>query len=203
MSSSALSPAALPLRSPVLVDSLLPAIAWRDAIVVLGGALLVAAAAQIEIPLPFTPVPLSGQTFAVSLVGASLGSRRGALSLGLYLLLGALGAPFYAGGAGGLESLLGPTVGYLVGFVAAAAFIGRMAERSADRRPLTAFFSFLAASLIIFALGSLGLMLSLDLTASQAFVQGVLPFIPGDLIKSALAAGLLPGTWKLVERFRS
>lgn len=198
-----MSTAALPLRAPVLIDALVPAVAWKDAVVIVGGALLVALAAQIQIPLPFTPVPLSGQTFGVALVGASLGSRRGALSLALYVLLGALGAPFYAGGASGLGALLGPTVGYLVGFVGAAAFIGRMAERSADRRPLSAFVSFLAGSGIIFAAGVAGLMLTLDLSLKDALVQGVLPFLPGDLVKSALAAGLLPGTWKLVERFRS
>lgn len=202
MSSHALSGGPLSLRAPVLVDALLPSVAWRDAAVVVAGALLVAAAAQIEIPLPFTPVPLSGQTFAVSLVGASLGSRRGALSLGLYVLLGALGAPFYAGGAGGLDSLLGPTVGYLVGFVGAASFIGYRAERSADRRPLSAFLSFLLGSFIIFGAGALGLMLTMDMSPGEALAKGVLPFIPGDLVKSALAAGLLPGTWKLVERFR-
>ena len=193
----------LAARPPVLVDAFLPAVGWRDAAVVVGGALLVALAAQIEIPLPFTPVPLSGQTFAVSLVGASLGSRRGALSLGLYLLLGALGAPFYAGGAGGLDTLLGPTVGYLVGFVGSAALIGALAERRADRRPLTTFLSFLTGSLVVFACGVAGLVLTADMSPGEAVLKGVLPFIPGDLVKSALAAGLLPGTWRLVERFRA
>lgn len=197
-----MSASALPVRAPVLIDAFLPSTTTRDAAVILGGALAVALAAQIEIPLGFTPVPLSGQTFAVSLVGASLGSRRGALSLGLYLLLGALGAPFYAGGAGGIESLLGPTVGYLVGFVGSAAFIGWMAERRADRRPLTTFLSFLAGSLVVFACGVAGLMLTADMGLGEALAKGVLPFIPGDLVKSALAAGLLPGTWRLVERLR-
>lgn len=195
MSSSLSLPA-----SRTLADAVLPATSSRDLLLVVGGALLVAAAAQVQVPLPFTPVPLSGQTLAVSLVGASLGARRGALSLVLYLLAGAVGLPFYAGGEGGLAPLLGPTVGYLVGFVGAAALIGAMAERRADRRPLTAFFSFLAGSAVIFACGVAGLMLTLDLSLSEALVQGVLPFLPGDLVKSALAAGLLPGTWRLVER---
>lgn len=187
--------------APVLADAVLPQATWRDAVVVVGGALFVALLAQIQVPLPFTPVPLSGQTFGVSLVGASLGSRRGALSLVLYLLLGALGAPFYAGGTGGIATLLGPTVGYLVGFVGAAAAIGALAERQADRRPITAFFSFLAASGIIFTCGVAGLMLTLDMSLRDALLKGVLPFLPGDLFKSALAAGLLPGIWRLVARF--
>lgn len=186
--------------APVLADAVLPQATWRDAVVVVTGALLVALLAQIQVPLPFTPVPLSGQTLGVSLVGASLGSRRGALSLVLYLLLGALGAPFYAGGESGLAALLGPTVGYLVGFVLAAAAIGALAERQADRRPVTTFFSMLACSTIIFGFGVAGLMLTLDMSLSEAFAKGVLPFLPGDLFKSALAAGLLPGAWRLVNR---
>lgn len=188
------------LAAPVLADAVIPQATWRDAVVVVSGALLVALLAQIQVPLPFTPVPLSGQTLGVSLVGASLGSRRGALSLVLYLLLGALGAPFYAGGASGLGALLGPTVGYLLGFVLAAGAIGALAERQADRRPLTAFFSLLACSSIIFACGVAGLMLTLDMPLGEALVEGVLPFLPGDLFKSALAAGLLPGAWRLVDR---
>lgn len=196
-----MSTAAVPVRAPVLVDSLMPAVAWRDAVVVVAGALLVAAAAQIRIPLSFTPVPLSGQTFGVALVGASLGKRRGASSLALYLLLGAIGLPFYAGGDSGVATLLGATSGYLFGFVGAAALIGAMAERRADRRPLTAFLTFLAGSVVIFAAGALGLMLVAGLSPGDALIKGVLPFIPGDLIKSALAAGLFPATWRLVDRF--
>ena len=197
-----MSTAVLAARPAVLGDALLPASVWRDAALVMGGVLLVAAAAQIQIPLPFTPVPLSGQTFAVSLVGASLGARRGALSLGLYLLAGACGAPFFAGGAHGVATLLGPTVGYLAGFVGAATLIGGLAERSADRKPWTAFLAFLAGSGVIFAAGVVGLMATVGLGLKEAVVQGVLPFLPGDLFKSALAAGLLPGVWQVVRRFQ-
>lgn len=197
-----MSTAALVSRPVVLADAIFPASIFRDLALMVGGCLLVAAAAQIQVPLPFTPVPLSGQTFAVSLVGASLGARRGALSLGLYLLAGAAGAPFFAGGAGGMSALAGPTAGYLVGFVGAAALIGGLAERAADRKPWTAFLAFLAGSVVIFACGVVGLMATAGVGLREALVLGVLPFLPGDLIKSALAAGLLPGTWKLVERFR-
>ena len=189
-------------RPAVLSDALVPSVAGREVLLVTTGALLVALCAQIEIPLPFTPVPLSAQTFGVALVGASLGSRRGALSMGLYVLLGALGAPFYAGGGSGMHTLLGPTVGYLVGFVGMAALIGRLAERRADRKPWTAFLAFQAGSLLLFACGVSGLMLTLDLPLRDALAQGWLPFIPGDLLKTALAAGLVPATWRAVERVR-
>ena len=96
----------------------------RDILLILLGALLVAALAQVEIPLPFTPVPITGQTFGVLLVGAALGSKRGALSLVSYLSMGVLGLPFFAGGAHGWDIVIGATGGYLIGFVIAAYVIG-------------------------------------------------------------------------------
>ena len=189
------------IRAPSLLsDLVLPGVAWRQAALVLGGALLVAAAAQVEIPLGFTPVPISGQTFGVVLVGASLGARRGALALALYLALGMIGLPFYAGGGGGVEHAFGATGGYLVGFVVAAALIGWLAERRADRSPWKAFLAFQAGSLVIFALGLTGLVIALDVSWAEAARLGWFPFIPGDLIKTALAAGLLPAAWRLVDR---
>ncbi|MCB9766372.1 MAG: biotin transporter BioY [Alphaproteobacteria bacterium] len=191
----------LAVPAPVLADRLVPDVRWRDAALVVGGALLVALLAQLRVYLPFTPVPITGQTLGVALVGAGLGARRGALSMGLYVGLGALGLPFYAGGEGGLSFVFGATGGYLLGFVAAAALVGRLAERQADRRPLTAFISLQAGSLVIFAFGLAGLMLTTGVGFEQAIAQGWLPFIPGDLFKTALAAGLLPGAWALIERF--
>jgi biotin transport system substrate-specific component len=189
------------LTAPVLIDRLVPAARWRDAVVVLGGALFVALLAQVQIPLGFTPVPITGQTLGVALTGAALGSRRGPLSLALYLLLGAVGAPFYAGGEAGVANLLGPTAGYLVGFVPAAWIVGRLAERRADRRPWTAFLAFQVGSLAVFALGVTGLALSTGHGIGWALEHGWLPFVPGDLVKTAIAAGLFPGAWRLVERF--
>ena len=196
---TSLNPTARPVG--VLTDLVLPEVRWRDAALVIGGALLVAAAAQVRIPLPFTPVPITGQTFGVALVGASLGSRRGALSMALYAVLGAIGLPFYAGGESGVDYAFGATFGYLVGFVASAAVIGALAERQTDRRPLTAFLSVQAGSLLIFTFGVLGLMLTQGYSLGEAAARGWLPFIPGDLVKTALAAGLLPGAWRLIERF--
>lgn len=158
--------------------------------------LLIAAAAQVTIPLPFTPVPLTGQTFGVLLTGMALGSRRGALAVALYVLEGAVGLPFFAGGAAGLAKLLGPTGGYLFAFPVAAFVAGLLAERGWDRKPLTTVLGMLLASLTIFFFGALWLSRFVG-GIVPAVVQGVLPFLPGDLIKSLLAAGLLPAAWRL------
>ena len=117
--------------------------AWlRDVFLITLSILLIATLAQVKIPIPFTPVPLTGQTFAVLLVGAALGSKRGAISLVLYTLMGALGLPFFAGGASGLAYLSGPTLGYLVGFIAAAYVIGLLAERGLERSVRTSLIPF-------------------------------------------------------------
>ena len=184
----------------VLADALLPSSRTVDALLIAAGALLVAAAAQIEVPLGFTPVPLSGQTFGLALVAAGLGARRGAAALGLYVVLGALGLPFYAGGAHGAAVLAAPTAGYLVGFIPAAALIGWLGERRADRSPVLAFLAMLAGSLVIFAFGVSWLAISLGVGLREALVLGCLPFLPGDLLKSALAAGVLPAAWRLLPR---
>jgi len=183
----------------VLSDLVLAGVRSRDVLLVGGGALLVAAAAQIEIPLGFTPVPLTLQTFGVALVGAGLGSRRGAFALALYVLLGAVGLPFYAGGAGGWEHAAGSTGGYLIGFVAAAWLVGLLAERRADRSVWKAFLAIQVGSLLIFASGLAGLVLTLDVTWARAAELGWYPFIPGDLIKTTAAALLLPGAWRLAR----
>ncbi len=183
----------------VLSDLILAGVRSRDLLLVAGGALLVAAAAQIEIPLGFTPVPLTTQTFGVALVGAGLGSRRGALALALYVLLGAVGLPFYAGGAGGWEHAAGSTGGDEADQVAAAWLMGLLAERRADRSVWKAFLALQVGSLVIFASGLAGLMLTLDVTWARAAELGWYPFIPGDLLKTAAAALLLPGAWRLVR----
>ena len=163
--------------------------------------LVIAACAQVAIPLPFTPVPLTGQTFAVLLTGMALGSRRGALAVALYVLEGALGLPFFAGGAAGLAKLIGPTGGYLCAFPLAAFLAGLLAERGWDRKPLTTVLGMLASSLTIFLFGALWLAPFVG-GITPAVVQGVLPFLPGDVLKSLLAAGLLPTAWQLTRRQR-
>lgn len=170
----------------------------RDAFLVLGFSLLTALSAQITIPLPFSPVPLTGQTFGVLLTGALLGPRLGACALLLYLAEGSLGLPFFAGGAGGAARLLGPTGGYLLAYPIAAALTGWLAERGWDRRPLTMLAAMLLGSLVIYTFGAV--QLSYFVSVDRALQLGVWPFLPGDALKALLAAGLLPLGWKMVRR---
>lgn len=164
-----------------------------------GFALLTALFAQISIPLWFTPVPITGQTFAVLLSGAVLGARAGAGSQALYWAMGAAGAPFYAGGSGGWTAATGATAGYLLGFIAAGYAVGYLAEQRQDRRFSTSVGAFLTGTFIIYVLGALGLMRAFpDWTFTEIMERGVAPFLVGDAIKLLLAAGLLPTAWKLI-----
>lgn len=169
----------------------------RDLFLVTAGALLMALLAQVRIPLPFTPVPLTGQTFGVLLVGAALGSRRGFASLGLYTALGLAGLPVFAGGASGLGYALGPTGGYLLGFMVSAYVIGLLAERGLERNLRTSLLPFLLGTIIIYALGA-G-WLALYVGPQAAISKGVLPFLPGDLFKLILASLTLPAAWKITQ----
>lgn len=166
----------------------------RDAFLVAAFSLLTALSAQVAIPLPWTPVPITGQTFGVLLTGALLGPRLGALALALYLVEGAAGLPFFAGGAGGAARLAGPTGGYLLSYPFAAALVGGLATHGWDRRPLTMLAAMLLGSLVVFTSGA-G-WLAHFVGPSRAFTAGVLPFLPGDVVKALLAAGLLPLGWK-------
>jgi len=170
----------------------------RDLSLILAGSLLVALFAQIEIPLPFSPVPITGQTFAVLLVGAALGSRRAAAALLTYLVEGALGLPFFAGGAGGLRVLSGPTAGYLVGFVLAAYLVGLLAEHGLERDLRTSLLPFLLGTVIIYACGVAWLALFLG-SLTKAITLGVLPFLIGDACKMIAAALVLPYAWKVAR----
>ena len=169
----------------------------REVILILSGALFVSALAQVRIPLPFTPVPLTGQTFAVLLVGATLGSTRGAASMLVYIALGALGLPVFAGGASGLAYLSGATLGYLVGFVMAATVIGLLAERGLERSVRTSILPFLIGTIIIYVCGVAWLAIILG-SFSKAIAAGLLPFLIGDAIKLIAASIALPMAWKLV-----
>lgn len=159
---------------------------------------VIAAGAQLEVFLPFSPVPLTGQTFGVLLAGILLGSRWGAAAVAAYLVEGLLGLPVFAGGAAGPVVFAGPTAGYLAGFLPAAYLTGRLAERGWDRTPLTAAAAMLLGSSAIFACGLLNL--ARFLPASQLLSAGLVPFLPGDVVKSAFAAAVLPGAWKLLGR---
>jgi len=176
----------------------------RDLALVLSGSLFVALLAQVSLPLPFTPVPLTGQTLGVLLVGAALGSRLGFLALLAYLVEGGLGLPFFAGGTGGLAKLLGPTGGYLLAFPLAAGLVGLLVERfGADRSFLKTLLAMLAGNLLIYALGVPWLGAFLAGVGKYPGLAGLLsmgmiPFLPGDLVKAVLAALLLPSAWRLI-----
>jgi biotin transport system substrate-specific component len=166
-----------------------------------GFALLTAGAAQIAIPLPFTPVPITGQTFAVLLGGAALGSWAGAGSQVLYVAMGTLGLPFFAEGTGGWGIVTGATGGYLIGFIVAAWIVGFLAERKQDRRVWSAIPAFLTGNAVIYLIGVTWLLVAVDAIATweEALIAGFLPFIFGDVLKIVLAGVLLPVSWKLVE----
>lgn len=174
----------------------------RSVALVVSAAALTAVAAQITVPLPFTPVPITGQTFAVLLAGTALGARLGAASQALYVCIGAFGLPVYADATGGWHATTGATGGYLVGFVVAAAIVGALAERRHDRTVLTAIPAMLTGTAIIYAFGAGWLALHLAISMSDAVDLGVAPFLIGDTLKIAAAGLLLPGAWAIADRTR-
>lgn len=169
-----------------------------DITLVAGGSLFIALLSQISFHLPFTPVPITGQTLGVLLTGALLGRNRGALAVLAYLSEGIAGLPVFAGGAAGLPHVLGPTGGYLLGFIGGAYITGLMAEKGWDRKIGTTILAMTFGSFIIFAVGlpCLAVYSGFD----RVLAVGLFPFIPGDIIKIALAAVLLPSGWKLIGK---
>lgn len=168
----------------------------RAAVLVAAGAALTALAAQISFTVPWTPVPYTGQTAAVLLVGTALGVRKGALSMALYVLAGVVGLPVYAAGAHGVERLFGLTGGYLIGFVVASALVGRLAERSWDRSRVGAALLMGLGNLVIYLVGVPVLAIVGGLSWADALQGGALVFLPWDAAKVALAALVLPLAWR-------
>jgi len=193
-----LSTLSLAPRRPVLADRVLPRSLVVDGALVLAGAALTAGLAQVAIPL--WPVPITGQTLAVLLVGASLGATRGAISMVVYALAGLVGLPVYSDHTAGLAVLLGPTGGYIVGFVLAAALTGWLAERRWERRFLGGMLAFVAGSGVVFLVGLPWLKVSLGLSWTQTLDGGLYPFVIGGIIKAVIAALVLRGAWALVAR---
>ena len=190
-------------KAETLVGALAAPLDWvRSVALVVAFSLFVALSAQVVIPLPFTPVPVTGQTFAVLLTGALLGSRLGALALVAYLAEGALGLPFFRGGAGGVGHFAGATAGYLFAFPLAAFLTGYLAERGWDRKFLTAAAAMALGSAVILFCGWAWLAVFLR-SGTEAFRLGVAPFLIGDVIKIALAAAALPAGWALLRRTES
>ncbi|MFG2191643.1 biotin transporter BioY [Streptomyces sp. NPDC048639] len=194
-----MSTAAATSRTGTVLADLLPATTAtrarvRDAALVVGGAALTGLAAQIAVPVPGSPVPVTGQTFAALLAGASLGASRGFLSLALYTLAGMAGMPWFAGGAGSAS------FGYVLGMLLAATVVGALARRGGDRGVLRTAGTMVLGSAIIYAVGVPYLALSAHMSLTEALSAGLVPFLIGDAVKAALAMGALPAAWKLAGR---
>ena len=168
----------------------------RQVGLVIGFSLLMALSAQVMIPIG--PIPITGQTFAVLLTGALLGSRLGAITMIVYLIEGASGLPFFRGGMAGIAHLMGPTGGYLIAFPAAAFITGAFAEHGWDRRFLTAAAAMAIGSLVIMLSGWAWFTILMHASPLIALYDTVIKFIPGDIIKILLAAAVLPTGWRLV-----
>lgn len=192
-----LQPAALSRRRQLVLADLLPGTVARDVLLVVVAAGLVGLSAQVSFHLPFTPVPVTGQTFGVLIVGTALGWRRALAALALYAVAGLAGVPWFAAGSAGY---VGATFGYVAGFVPAAALVGALAGRGADRHPLRMLATMVAGEAAIYAVGVPWLAVSLHVGLARAIVLGMLPFLPGDALKALAAAGLLPSAWKLLGR---
>lgn len=193
------------VNAPTLVERLWPAAAalrpaalLQALTMVVVGVGFIALLAQLRVQVG--PVPFTGQTLAVLLLGAAYGARLGMLTTVTYALLGAAGLPLFAGGQSGVAYLLGPTGGYLLGFVLAAGLLGTLARRGWDRGYGRTALAMLAANVLILAIGVTWLHVALGGSWSQAFALGVVPFLLGDVIKLALAVGLLPSAWRWLGR---
>jgi biotin transport system substrate-specific component len=189
--------AVLRQRPPLVLADLLPGALVRDALLVVGAAGFIGLLAQISIHLSFTPVPITGQTLGVLLAGTALGWRRAGAALLLYAVAGVAGVPWFADHTSGYASA---SFGYIIGFFAAAVLCGYLAERGADRSVLRSVPAMLAAEVVVYAFGLTWLAIDLHLGASATIADGLTPFLAGDAIKAALAAGLLPAAWWLAGR---
>jgi biotin transport system substrate-specific component len=172
----------------------------RDAALVLGGAALTGVAAQLAVPVPGSPVPVTGQTFAALLVGVGLGARRGLASMALYAVAGVLGVPWFSEGQTGAGFA---SFGYVLGMVLAATVVGALARRGGDRGVLRTAGTMAVGTAVIYAVGVPYLAFAADMSASRAVAAGLLPFLLGDALKAALAMGALPAAWRLAGRRES
>lgn len=183
---------AIAAPQPRVLADVFPSTLVRNIVLIAGGAAFVGLAAQVAVPLPFTPVPLTLQTFAVLLTAAALGSVRGVLSMLVYAIAGIAGVPWFAEGSSGFSA---PSFGYILGFIAAALVVGRIAEGGATRTPLRTAGLMVVGNLVIYAVGVTWLKFAIDVDWATAIALGLTPFLIGDAIKIAVAAGLLPATW--------
>ena len=194
MSSTAIS---LPSTKRRVLADLLPHSLVMDIVLVVAGASLTGLLAQWVVP--FSPVPMTGQTLGVLLAGASLGAVRGGLSMVLYVGAGMIGMPWFAAGASGYPAA---TFGYLLGFIVAAAVLGAIAQSGRDRHVMQAIWAMLLAEAIIYAFGVTWLKVDLHVSWQLAVEYGFTPFIVGDLVKMVVAALMLPAAWQIIDRSR-
>lgn len=195
---------ARPTPAPVLADAIAHPRTWlHHAALICAGTALVALLAQVEIPM--YPVPITGQTLGVMVVGAALGAWRGAAAMALYLVAGVAGFPVFAGFTGGPHSIVSPSFGFIIGFIFTAAFIGWCSQQRWDRKPLLSLAAFFGASCIPFVFGVPYMAFILDtvvgqpISFEQALAYGVYPFIPGGIVKWLIAAMVLPLAWRAVR----
>jgi biotin transport system substrate-specific component len=193
-----LSSSAIPRPGRAVLADVLPGERVRDLVLVLAYAGLTGLAAQLVIP--FTPVPVTGQTFAVLLGAAALGWRRAFLGMALYMAAGLAGVPWFAQWSGGTDTLSAPSFGYIIGFLFAGTLVGWLAGNGFDRTPARVVLTMAAGNLVIYAFGLPWLMASIHVGLAKGLDLGVTRFLLGDALKIALAAGLLPGAWALVRR---
>jgi biotin transport system substrate-specific component len=184
-------------RSPRVLADLIPGGLARDVALVGGSAAFVGLAAQVSIPLGFTPVPLTLGTFAVLLSAAALGPTRGVLGMLVYMLAGMAGVPWFSEHQSGWSM---PSFGYIVGYVVAGAIVGELARRGADRTSPRTVALMVLGNVAVYAVGVLWLMESLHVGFAKGLSLGLTPFLAGDAIKIVAAAVLLPTAWKLVDR---
>jgi biotin transport system substrate-specific component len=188
----------LALGRPTLADRLITRSIATDVVLVVAGAALTAVAAQLSVPL--WPVPITGQTLAVLIVGSTLGAVRGSLSMILYAMLGILGLPVFSEASKGFGVIAGPTGGYIIGFIFAAALTGWLAQRAWDHRILGAIASFAAGTVVTFAIGLPWLAAVLGTNLDLTLQYGLYPFIIGGIVKALLAAGFIRLAWFGVNR---
>lgn len=171
-----------------------------DALVCVMGAALIAVSAQIVLPLGFTPVPITGQSFAILALSSALGTRRALATVGLYLAIGIVGLPVFAQGHSGWASVVGPSGGYLLGFLVAAYVTGRFAEMKWDRKLLPSIGAMLIGNVTVYLVGLPWLALSLGTDLASTLKLGLYPFVLGDVIKLCCAGGLSVGLWRILGR---
>ena len=169
---------------------------FKNILLVLGGVAFLSIMSQVLIPLPYTPVPISLGTFGVTLMALLYGRKLGTATILSYVAAGSLGAPLFAGGKAG--SLFSPTGGYILGYIVATIILGYLADRGVTKSYVKTILSLMLSSAIILTLGSL--VLSLFVPGKNAFMIGVLPFLPGDALKSTTTTLLLPTLWKFIPR---